>query len=748
MTPISMSQKAKTGGTTYGENSWQPSEINYRTFYDNAPIGLGATSLKGERFLMANPKLVEMLGYSSFDELRDIKISNLWAEPAQRRCLAELLRKNQVVHNYTFKVICKDQAEKFFDISCRYEPESDLMESTFIDVTAQKLAEQNMRYQSYLLENIQESLIVVSCRGDIAFANQRAQQLFGIPDKAPLLTYLKKILVPYDEAKIEMIRARVATGQNWHGEHIVRAQGKEMTFMHHVSPLKDNGLIVGLVIMSSDISDLAAAREQAETANLAKSQFLANMSHEIRTPMIGILGSVDLLASSSLDREQIENVEIIRQCGEQLLDTINQILDVSKIELGGVEINTEPTDTKEFFRQITDIVEPVTKDKGLHLEIWVDPQLAPVILVDRLKLRQIILNLLYNAIKFTRQGRITLKAMLENKATDTYLTVSMADTGIGISKDSLDKIFAPFNQADNSLCREFGGTGLGLYICKKLVGFLGGSIDVQSIPRKQTTFSFSIPIEMNIGELLLSNSNPSGEVSVLYHDDFMCDFVPISILIVEDNELNQKIVSQMLINYGFEVTTVNNGLECLNILQRKNFDLILMDMQMPVMDGYEATRLIRKNEAWQHIPVIAMTAHAMTGDRAKCLAYGCTSYIAKPFKSEQLATEIKKYLRADLITKKTTYSSNQLIANLIPEFIELLAEMLEELNDAITARDLEKIKSISHDIKGTAGMYGFMKISEIAALIEQAARENKPKKIPGLSSQLAALYSQCNTEVS
>jgi PAS domain S-box-containing protein len=728
------------------EQQLRASEKKYRSLYNNAHVGLITTSLDGDMIIMANPKFVEMLGYYSVDELEGKPSRALWVNPYKRDQLVEYLKKNLMAINYPCKAICKDRTEKYFDMSCRYIPDTNSIESTLVDVTAKKIAEEKVRYQSYLLENIQESLIVIDNQGKIVFANQRAQQIYGVSDQDHFIKRIKDNIVPYDQEKLMAISEYVGAGNSWHGEQIMRVSGKEAAFMHHLNPLIDNNIVTGVVIISSDISELAAAREQAETANMAKSQFLANMSHEIRTPMIGILGSVDLLSNTRLDKEQTANIEAIRQCGEQLLDIINQILDVSKIELGSVELNLELTDINQLIKQVTSIIEPVIKDKGLKLEVFIDSLIPSAILVDRLKLRQIILNLLYNSVKFTNHGKIGINVILESKGQEKYLTVSVTDTGIGIPSDKLDKIFAPFNQADNSTCREFGGTGLGLYICKKLIGFLQGKMIVESCPGEQTCFTFSIPIKVDSVENV--SLKPSSEISLLYKDDFMCEFVPISILVVEDNELNQKIVSQMLVNYGFEATTVNNGLECLNIMQRKNFDLILMDMQMPIMDGYEATRMIRKNKDWAQIPIIAMTAHAMNGDREKCLAYGCTSYIAKPFKSDELALEIKEYLKAERITRKSNYSSNQLIANLIPEFMQLLAEMLTDLNNAIEAKDLEKIKSISHDIKGTAGMYGFMKISDIAAGIEQAAREKSFSKMPGLNSQLNSLYVQVNVEVS
>ncbi|MEN6324868.1 MAG: PAS domain S-box protein, partial [Syntrophomonas sp.] len=281
----------------------------YLSLYNNAQVGLSTTSLNGDYIIMANPKFVEMLGYSSIDELKEKRSHDLWAEPHKRDKLIKYLKKHKVVSNYPCKGICKDRTERDFVMSCQYNPNNNSMESTLVDVTAKKAAEEKVRYQSSLLENIQESLIVINNTGEIAFANQRAQQIFNMSEYDQFLEKLKDIIVPYDHEKIMAIQQCVLAGNNWHGEQIMLVSGKETAFMHHVSPLIHKRVVTGMVLMSSDISELAAAREQAETANMSKSQFLANMSHEIRTPMIGILGSVDLLLSTRLDLEQTENVE-------------------------------------------------------------------------------------------------------------------------------------------------------------------------------------------------------------------------------------------------------------------------------------------------------------------------------------------------------------------------------------------------------------------------------------------------------
>jgi signal transduction histidine kinase/response regulator of citrate/malate metabolism len=605
--------------------------------------------------------------------------------------------------------------------------------------------QKQLESKAYLLDNLDKSIMVINDKGEIIYCNERASNLFGITrDKAGILS---RGNFPFDHHQISKIKDHVSSGKTWKEEQIIWSEGEEKTVMHRFHPLSKQDLEGSMVIISYDISDLTEARKNAESANAAKSHFLANITHELRTPMIGILGSVDLLEHTHLSQEQLYNVSTIKECGERLLNTIGDILDVSNIETGLLELNPSPSNLYEVLKKTTGIIEADLGNKGLLLELEIDHNLPAIVVLDHIKLRQIIANLLYNAVKFTQRGGIKVTANLETNALDhKWLVVSVADTGIGIPEDKLELIFNYFTQVDSSTSRSFGGTGIGLYICKKLVDLMDGEIWVQSQEGRGATFSFKIPLKINIDiqhEIILAQ-----DPAIAAIDELSAEFIPINVLLVEDNELNQKLVAQMLLNYGFEVITANNGLECLNLLQRKHIDIVLMDMQMPIMDGYEATRIIRGNPTWDVMPIIAITANSMSNDRDKCLACGCTSYLAKPFKSETLVREIRTYLKNQFIKGKNADPlSQQLITDLLPEFVEMLGEMLNDLKDAIDMKNLEGIKSISHSLKGTAGMYGFMQISELAAYIEKASVDKNYPRMYLLYNQITSLAHQCNARI-
>jgi len=602
-------------------------------------------------------------------------------------------------------------------------------------------------YHALVLENIPESVVILDKNDHLVYANHKAHEIYDLEGQASrgLPLYRKFGL---NENLVGEIKKQLDTGHPWQGELQLQLDSRRRTFMHRIAGCDEKLGSDTVMIISTDISESVDNRERAEIANYTKTQFLANISHEIRTPMIGILGSVSLLEQSRLDRQQMENVAVIQECGEHLLRIINDILDVSKIELGMESLAYSPCYLQDVFNRVMSTVEPPAREKGLYITAEIEGAKDHLVLIDHIKLRQILLNILNNAIKFTIQGGIHIRAQIESQDAQEYLVTSIADTGIGIERDKLDSIFDPFTQADASSSRHYGGTGLGLYVCQKQVELMNGEIWLESEKGLGTVFHIRIPIGLN-NENRPSDGHTQAEPLLNQGGNNLLAFNPVQILLVEDNRVNRRIVSQMLTSYGFEVTIAQHGLECLRLMQSRGFDVVLMDMQMPVMDGYDATRHICQDSDLSQVPVIAMTAHALAGDREKCFQCGCSDYIAKPFQTEELIAVINRNLMSGRKANPVSeVPYEQLLNDLMPEFIDCLSDNLQELHGALDTGDLEAIQNISHDIKGSAGLYGFKRISELAALIEAAAREGLLPRVRILAVNLSHVYEELYSQVS
>jgi signal transduction histidine kinase/DNA-binding response OmpR family regulator len=495
-------------------------------------------------------------------------------------------------------------------------------------------------------------------------------------------------------------------------------------------------------------AELIRLKDAAEAANLAKSEFLANMSHELRTPMTAILGFADMMSITGEHAiDPRECISTIQRNSHHLLDLINEVLDLSKIEAGQMKVERIRCDLPVLLSDVSALMRARAAEKSLQININIVNALPRYIQTDPLRLRQILVNLLGNAIKFTPQGSISLTVACDGGDCKHRFKIEVRDTGIGMTAEQVSRIFEPFAQAENSTTRKFGGTGLGLTISRRLARLLHGDITVSSEPGVGSVFTVMIDTgDINEKECFTSLddfANPAGDSS------FAPSKLAVSakVLLAEDGRDNQKLLSTHLKMAGAEVEIVENGQLAVDRASENAFDLILMDMQMPVMDGYAATTELRKRGI--KTPIIALTAYAMAEDRAKCLASGCTDYLSKPVAPDKLLGTIRRHLgqstksehpMQEPVTQKSlviaqadstgpirsTLMNYPGLANIINEFIADLPDIVQQLETLSRQHDMDRLRRLAHQLRGACGGFGFDCITDVAAKAEDAIRSSQP----------------------
>jgi PAS domain S-box-containing protein len=612
------------------------------------------------------------------------------------------------------------------------------------DNTARKLVEaeqkkldQRLRDQQFytrsLIESNIDALMTTDPSGIITDVNKQMEALTGCTRDELIGAPFKKYFTDPERAEAAI---KLVLSQKKVTDYELTAcarDGKQTVVSYNATTFYDRDrTLQGVLAVARDVTErklveaeLKQAKAAAESASRTKSDFLASMSHEIRTPMNAIIGIADLLAKTPLDPEQEKYVQIFRRAGDNLLNLINDILDLSKVEASQLELERTGFSLNDHLEKVTEMLAGRAREKGLTLVCEIAPNVPADLVGDPTRLRQVLLNLLGNAIKFTESGEVSLRVTPDADCSiPTALRFTISDTGIGIPGEKLGQVFEPFTQADSSTTRRFGGSGLGLTISKRLVELMGGRIWVESEVGGGSVFSFAVPFEIwdavNRPTTTPAGTGPEAPLPALH------------ILLAEDSPDNCTITMAYLEDTPYRVDIAETGAIACEKFIAGHYDLVLMDRQMPIMDGLTATRTIR---AWEHAndrsptPIIALTASALKRDREMCLAAGCTAFLTKPIKQEVLLQAIKeRSIVAPLSSKEESnrkdtilVRANPKFADMIPVFLQNCRQNVIAMLDALDRGDLESVEILGHGMRGAGGSYGFQAITDIGAALEQAA---------------------------
>jgi len=651
------------------EEALKISEEKFSSAFRCASYAIAITKVSDGRIIEVNDGFLAITGYSFHDVAGKTTVElNLWENESDRNyIISELLNGKKIEGmELSFRKKSGDIVYGLFSAEIIIIQNEKCVLSSITDITERKLVEEGRlesekRFRA-VFETAIDSIFIKDALLRYIQANAAMERLFGLPSSEIIGKTDDDLFGKEAGAHVREMDLRVLAGEIIEEEHTKPVNGVFHAFHVIKSPMRESdGEITGLCGIARDITDrkhaeeeLKRARDAAEDAARAKSEFLANMSHEIRTPLNGVIGMIGLLLDMDLNAEQLEYAQIARFSGEILLSLINDILDFSKIEARKLELEKLDFDLRSMLDETTDLLAIGAHEKGLELVGMVDPTVPSRLRGDPGRLRQILVNLGSNAVKFTEKGEIMIRACLENEDKNSAtIRFSVSDTGIGIPANRQDILFSPFSQVDGSTTRKYGGTGLGLAISRQLAELMGGKIGLESKEGEGSTFWFTAMFEKQLAHLESAKELSGIERRGAKDQSAVEPVFPQSvkrklrILVAEDNPVNQKVAQAMLKRMGLQADVVANGLEAVNALQTIPYDLVLMDCQMPEMDGFEATNKIRRKVSKALnpcIPIIAMTALAMESDREKCIQAGMNDFIAKPVQQRELAEILARWL--------------------------------------------------------------------------------------------------------
>ncbi len=629
---------------------------------------------------------------------------------------------------------------------------------------------EEVRKLSRAVEQSHSTVVITDTSGAIEFVNPAFTHSTGYK-REEAIGQNPRILKSgqQDDTVYQDLWKTLTEGDVWHGElHNKRKDDSLYWEMATISPVKDKtGQTTHYVAVKEDITQrklaeekLIQAEQRAKNANQAKSDFLANMSHEIRTPMNAILGMTHLALQTDLNARQEGYIRNVDTSAKSLLGIINDILDFSKIEAGKLTLESTPFLLTDVMHRLEAMTRREAERKGLTMKSVIKSEVPPCLLGDPLRLGQILLNLTANAIKFTQEGTVTIcvECLQLTPENGVLLQFSVTDTGIGMSNEQLDKLFHSFTQADSSTTRKFGGTGLGLTICKQLSRIMGGDIRVKSRHGSGSSFICCLPFAV-------SDQCKLKKVSPVFDAVAMAELRGVRVLLVEDNKINRQLARELLEMNHFSVRTAVNGREAVEAVQEESFAAVLMDIQMPVMDGIAATVAIRKIPSCKDLPIIAMTAEAMIEDREKCLNAGMSDHIGKPVEPNRLRQILLKWIPPQQQPAPARVKEKQPSGNMVELpgtlsgidlrtglrraadnrglFLQILTLFYEEhaqdprrIREALHNRDQEHALRISHTAKGVAGSIGATELFKAAGAVDKAIKERLDAEIPSLLEEM------------
>lgn len=615
-------------------------------------------------------------------------------------------------------------------------------------------AEQALARLAAIVESSDDAIVSKNLNGIIQTWNAGAERLFGFRADEIIGQPITLLLPPERMHEEEEILERVRSGRRvTHVETVrVTKDGRRIDVSVTVSPIKDqDGHVIGASKIAHDITErkraetaLLEAKTAAEAANQAKSLFLANISHELRTPMNAILGMIELAVRHAINPTTKDCLSTAKESADILLALLNDLLDSAKIESGNLQLEAAPLRLRSILDQVTRVFSVRASERGLAFYCRTPEDIPDAVVGDKVRLRQVLFNLAGNAIKFTERGEVVVSVRVESQdGEEVQLEFSVRDTGIGIPRDDLDRIFKPFAQADVSTARRFGGTGLGLSISANLVAMMGGRIWAESEPGQGSTFFFTV--RLPLAEELPSEQEPSFDIP-------SAPSAVLRILLVEDNPANQKLATYILKERGHTVEVAGNGQQALRMTQDNRYDVILMDVQMPGMDGLETTAAIRARESGQNrMPIIAMTARAMQGDRERCLKQGMDGYLCKPIEAREMISLIEGVVAGaapamyeptaptepmgqtsaavfdpNSALKRCT-GNRDVLAKMAQCFVEEVRNLIPQMRVASEKGDLAEVGRLGHRLKGTIVYLGADPAEKAAVAVEKCQEDGSER---------------------